>query len=530
LAALAASCLAQDANRVFHISGTVTNSQTGQPVKQALVVTTAPTPSKPASNSAVRVAKPRIRSQQIPTLSDGAGNFSLTGLGAGTYSLTVQKNGYTLDPGTVQEAVEVGPSRDAVALRLLPLGKIAGRVTDSEGDPVPGVSVRAVRVLLQDGRRSFEEQRPGTTDDRGQYRLWNLESGEYYIAAAGRSGGTLTYVGPLSSGGVHEGFAPVYYPAASDRASATPIALAPGQEFAADLKVAMQPAFRVRGTLRNVSVREPVKVELLRGAGETGANRVLVNGATGRFEANDVVPGTYLLRASQGEGETETRGERHVQVGRADVDGLVVELVAGVTVTGVVRSGQVDVRRGRTFPPRCDVILFPAETEGNSDSALIGSSDEDGKFTIDGVHTGHYRVHVQAFGGYVASLVSGTTDLSKGAELVIGPGTPPEPLEVVLRSDGGSIAGTIDESAKLANGAWVVLAPAVGGEAESAIVSLGKFEFQGLAPGDYQVYLFKDMENIEYRNPEVLRGLRGGESVHVTAGGQTTVTLKTVAQ
>jgi hypothetical protein len=38
------------------------------------------------------------------------------------------------------------------------------------------------------------------------------------------------------------------------------------------------------------------------------------------------------------------------------------------------------------------------------------------------------------------------------------------------------------------------------------------------------------VENIEYRNPEVLRGFKGGQSVHVTAGGTTTVTLKAVAQ
>lgn len=470
--------------------------------------------------------QPGNQSPQFPALTDGAGNFFLTGLGTGIYSLTAQKNGYTPDPAAAQERVEVGPSRDAVALRLQPLGKIAGKVTDSDGDRVPGVSVRALRALLQDGRRSFEE-RLVATDDRGQYRLWNLEPGEYYIVAAGRSGGTLTYVGPLSSGGVHEGFAPVYYPAARDRASATPVALAPGQEFAADLKIAMQAAFRVRGTLRNVSVREPVRVELLRGAGEIGANRVMVNGATGRFEANDVVPGTYLLRASQGKGETEIRGERQVQVGRADVDGLVVELAPGVKVTGVVRSGQVENAEGRTSGT---VSLFSAEKDGDLGPHFQEFFKEDGKFTINGVHPGRYRVQVQAYGAYVASLVSGTQDLSKGAELVVGPGTPPEPLEVVLRNDGGSIAGTIGESAKVADGVGVLLAPAAGGEAQRTMANRGRFEFWGLAPGDYQVYLFKDIEKIEYRNPELLRGFKGGEDVHITAGGKASVTLKAVAQ
>ena len=137
---------------------------------------------------------------------------------------------------------------------------------------------------------------------------------------------------------------------------------------------------------------------------------------------------------------------------------------------------------------------------------------------------------METYGAYVASLVSGTQNLSQGAELIVRPGTPPEPLEIMLRSDGGSVAGTIDESAEVADGAGVVLAPLAGGEARLAEISQRNFAFNDLAPGDYRVYLFKDVENIEYRNPEVLRGFKGGQSVHVTAGGTTTVTLKAVAQ
>jgi hypothetical protein len=516
LAAIAGSCFAQDAGRDFHLSGTVTNSQTGQPVKQALVL--------------ARVSRPAIRAQQIPALTDGAGNFSLTGLAAGTYSLTVQKSGYTSDPGVQLPSLVLGPSHDGVALRLMPLGKIAGRVTDNEGEPVPGVSVRALRAVLQDGRRSVSEERSVSTDDRGQYRLWDLHPGDYYIVAAGRSGGTVTYFGPLTSGSVHEGFAPSYYPAAHDRASATRIAMTPGLEFTADVKIAMQPAYRVRGTLRNVSVREPVKVELLRGAGEVGSNRVLVNAATGRFEANDVVPGTYLLRASQGKGEAEIRGEQQVQVGHTDVDGLVVELLPGVKVTGVVRGGQLLNARGRTVNPQCEVSIIPAETDGDPDSMLTASSEADGTFTIGGVHPGCYRIHVETYARYVASLTAGKQDLLHGADLVVRPGTPPEALEIVLSPGGGSVVGTIEESEKEGDDSEVVLAPAAGGEVQLAPVSRAKFEFHGLAPGDYRLYLFKDAENIEYRNPEVLRGLKGGEPVHVTAGGSTTVTLKGVAQ
>ena len=514
LTAIAASCLAQDADRGFHISGTVTDTQTGQPIKQALV------------NLRLLQQNPA----QFPALTDSAGGFLLTGLGPGTYRLDVEKKGYVPDPGMVRENVVLGPSRDAVALRLQPLGKIAGRVTDSRGDPVPGVAVRALRSVLQEGRRSFDQAGSADTDDRGQYCLWDLGPGDYYILAAGRSGSTVASVGTLASGSVHEAFAPVYYPAAGDRASATPITLAPGQEFTADVKIVMQPAFRVRGSLRNVSAREPVTVELLREAGETGANRVLVNSTTGRFEVNDVLPGTYLLRASQGENETEVRGEQRVQIDRVDLDGLVVELLPGVKVTGAVHGAPTVKMKQRSYAARCDVILQPAGKDAAGNASLEGNSDEDGNFTINGVHAGRYRVQVSASGAYVASLVSGRQDLANGGELVILPGTPPEPLEIVLRTDGGTIAGNIADSAAVIDDAEVVLARAAGGKAEVTTVDQGKFQFEGLAPGEYQVYLFEDADSIEYQNPEVLRRLKGGKSIQVTAGGTTTVTLKAVAQ
>jgi hypothetical protein len=40
----------------------------------------------------------------------------------------------------------------------------------------------------------------------------------------------------------------------------------------------------------------------------------------------------------------------------------------------------------------------------------------------------------------------------------------------------------------------------------------------------------KDINKFEYRNPEVIRALRGGQTVHVTAGGTASVTLKAFAQ
>jgi hypothetical protein len=283
----------------------------------------------------------------------------------------------------------------------------------------------------------------------------------------------------------------------------------------------MQPAYWVRGTLRNLAMRQAAKVEFLNEAGEVTAIRVMVNSATGRFEARDVVPGTNLLRASQGKGETEIRGEQQVQVGSADVDGVALELLPGVTVTGVVRDER---KRGR-----CSMTLESTHESVAAASPFQANPGDDGTFAIHNVPAGKYRVRVRTYGAYVASLMSGAQDLSNGAELVVSPGTAPEPLEIVVRTDVGSVLGVIDPSAKVADRVWILLLPTADGEPERTLSFGGKFSFLSLAPGDYQAYLFKELDNIEFRNPDVLRGLKS-ESVHVTAGGSTTVTLKAVAQ
>jgi hypothetical protein len=116
-AALAGSCLAQDVDRGFHISGTVTNSQTGQPIRQALVT-----------------AQTNKRSPQIPALTDAAGSFLLAGLGAGTGTYYLAAAGQPWYVGRLRRAngslsqmgfattfyPNVREARSAVALRLKP--------------------------------------------------------------------------------------------------------------------------------------------------------------------------------------------------------------------------------------------------------------------------------------------------------------------------------------------------------------------------------------------------------------------------
>ena len=524
---LATSLFGQE---TFHIAGTVVNSQTGQPVKGALVRIVGMPQLEPGSSQHPR------RQTQRELLTDVAGQFSADGLPAGNFTVNAQKNGfndsgngygYDVQPMTGNHSVSIGPSRDGLTLALTPLSVITGQITDSDGDPVPFASVLAVTVQMNDGRRTYQPTRTVNADDQGRYRIWDLDPGDYYIATAGRVAGAASLLG---SGGT-EAYAPIYFPAAHDRASATPIALAPGQEFTADLRVSLEPSFRIRGTLRGAALNQRPMVELLRAAGDPNAMRAIVNSSEGSFEFRDVVPGTYLVQATQTTGNKQIRGQRQVQLGNADLSGVVIELQPGATVTGVVHLPAASASQPISEPEGYTInggrgttaVVSLASDEGLS-RFYSGTANQQGEFSIEGVPEGRYRVTVNAFGGYVASAFSGAQDLMHG-ELLVGAGVAPERIEVNVRNDGGTVSVTTEGSE-----GWVLLAPADGGDVPRMLALQGSCQFQSVAPGSYRVLWVKDIQNLEFRNPDVLRALRGGETVDVTAGGSTQVAVKEMAQ
>ncbi len=67
-------------------------------------------------------------------------------------------------------------------LVLTPTGSIAGRVYDRDG-PVGKLQVQALRPIYRDGHRALTIVQSVQTDDRGEYRLFWLPPGRYYVTA-----------------------------------------------------------------------------------------------------------------------------------------------------------------------------------------------------------------------------------------------------------------------------------------------------------------------------------------------------------
>src|SRR5207244_5023992 len=89
--------------------------------------------------------------------------------------LTVSKRGFhSLDKRAAATVQMAADRMSNVSVKLIPLGAVEGRVLNEDGEPLPGVSVALVQISIQDGRRITREATSKNTDDRGEYRLWDL--------------------------------------------------------------------------------------------------------------------------------------------------------------------------------------------------------------------------------------------------------------------------------------------------------------------------------------------------------------------
>ena len=174
------------------ISGRVVAADTGRPIKRARVF---------------------VNAAELPggrgMLTDDSGTFEITDLPAGRYTLNVSKSGFVslsygqrrpLQAGTPLQLLD-GQQLKSVDFSLPRGGVISGRILDEDGEAVPGATVRVMRYQYQQGDRRLTQAGTAQTDDRGQYRVWGLMPGDYYVNALTRIPVFGGQMGPGGRGG-----------------------------------------------------------------------------------------------------------------------------------------------------------------------------------------------------------------------------------------------------------------------------------------------------------------------------------------
>ncbi len=133
---------------------------------------------KPATPSPMARGPESPPSLSVMTTADGY--FVFRNLPAGLFTAATRAHGYMNNdfPPTV---VEIGDSQKPteLQLRVWKYAAIGGRVVDERGEPVTGIPVSALRRVASGGGVLLRRAATGMTDDRGVYRISQLEPGDY---------------------------------------------------------------------------------------------------------------------------------------------------------------------------------------------------------------------------------------------------------------------------------------------------------------------------------------------------------------
>lgn len=523
------------------ISGRVLTADTGRPVKRARVVV----------SGGGRGGR--------STTTDDQGRYSVTGLAAGSYAISASKAGFVdasygqrrpLQPGTPLDIAD-GQQATNVDMRLIRGGVITGRVVDEDGEPLLRALVTVQRYQYVRGERTLLAAGGDQTDDRGQYRIFGLPPGDYYVSAtvsglagalarglqdlaAGALGGGRGGRGAFGPFGTVEdvestGYAPTYYPGVTSASEAGKVSVGPGQEVAGiDFQAQLVPLATIRGIVSGTDQGASVMLapQDSRGGGLRGAD--ILRGRTengGLFTIPNVPPGHYLAIArSGGRWDEEKIAVQPVTVSGENISNLVLVLIPGVSL-----SGNITVDSAGTPAPsdysvfRIDVAdadplpVAAGALGGRGGNGGGGRAQKNGSFEIDNVMPGRHLLRVSGQGPWTLKSVSlGGRDITD-QPFEVKTGQDVANITIVMTDRTTELAGTVRDGAGKPAGGLTVIAFSTDPQywrAQSRQIQVartdqnGAYRLRNVPPGDYQIAVVEDVEQGEWYDPSYLQELQ----------------------
>lgn len=520
-------------SRGSSLSGRVVAVDTGKPMQGAIVHIVD-----------LRGANPTERQGRWVT-TDAEGRWEARDLAAGRYTLRVSKSGYlTIEYGQRRPfergktlELSAGQSLEKLDVTLPRGGAITGRIFDEFGDPMTAVMVRAMRHRYVDGERRLIPLAEGLevlvngggdiTDDLGQFRVYGLTPGDYYISAV---------FAPPGMSADRTGYPPIYYPGTASPSEARRVSVGLGEEAQnIDFNLMTARYAAVSGTVIN-SAGAPVKPSVNLTASEPVADALIGPGvatADGTFTISNVPPGQYNLRVwgVQGPAGVPEFASAPVAVAGQDVTGLVLVTTPGATATGrVVFEGAAPP--GTRLFVRAVTTIAAAPTFSN---VSVGVRP-DQTFEISGLTDRQtFRMGMLPEGWFLKSVIHDGIDVTdSGHEFKAGQHI--SGVEIRLTQRATTLMGTVQDARGAALPDYTVVAfaadPAKWGFQTRFVRSArpdqeGRFSIRALPPDDYLVVALEYVETGQELDPEQLEKWKTlGTKVMLAEGETKTLLLK----
>jgi len=478
------------------ISGHVCRSDTGEPVPKAQVEL------YPSDSDTAKVAGPE---RIVRTGQDGT--FTFPDLPAGTYGVSVWRNGFSEYSRQEQEdehghsvTLQPGQKLEGLSLRLHPTGVIAGRISDEDGEAVQGLGVFALRITFQPGgRKQISASGRTVTDDLGNFRMPNLSPGSYYVSAGGLIEHPMGTMGLKQSpaGGVQ--YRSTFYPGTPSLDEAQVLKVGP-ELTTNDVRFTVPTEGTYAITGKVLSGPGPATLKDAEVSCErTDAAGYTFSEATGQtvqmesdhsFKLSPLAPGDYTLRVKTvNTGVEKDLGFASVRIVDSNVHAN-IEVGRAAEVRGSVEAPQgLSLTRKR----------ITLETFGSGFYLLYQAPgiDPSGRFAITNIPPGEFLFTVSDAQGeesaYVKKAICNSRDYAS-RELTLGVGTSLD-CDVTLANDIGTLHGKVTDGDNPARGVVVVLVPESQElrriprytlTANTDVV--GQYKITGVIPGDYLLF------------------------------------------
>jgi Carboxypeptidase regulatory-like domain len=535
------------------------------------------------TGTAVRRAQVRISGPDIGTktaLTDSQGRYEFRDLPAGRFNVSVSKSGFVtmsygqnrpFEPGRPIELAEAQKMDKADV--SLPRGSVlAGRVADEFGEAVAEAEVTAMRMQFSNGRRRLVPSgRNGTTNDLGQFRIYGLPPGEYYVTATLRNMNSMVLdimgggVGGPTGSNQNSGYAATYYPSTPSPGEAQRISLAVGQELAS-VDIQLQPVKLAKITGNAIgSDGKPMSgamvmlMPAMKDAMQFMPGGTSRTDANGNFTLSGVTPGEYSLQVqsiggmmqaaganmsftfrSDGGPNSQPSQEREfavspVSVTGEDITGMVVVGTRGAKATGTITYGSAAKPDGTAT---IRVTATPVDIDSNPMPMFGGSNVKDtGAFEVEGlVGQRVFRAANLPKGWILKSVkIQGEDVTDKGIEFK--PGEDVSGVEIELTNRATAISGAVtNDSGQVQKDFTVVVfsedqakwvMPQNRWTASSRPDQEGRFKFSNLPPGAYFAIAVEYVAQGEWSDPDWLaRAAKRATRFTLDEGATKTLDLK----